>query len=199
MSMSATHTSGFNTGSDNQNKWLLYPLYSACQHSPLKGAGGGDGRALGSDVASLGQEGGAGPSAYVHGLRAARVNICFAGLGRGGSAACRRRRPWRPSFSFPRGRVSGQAASRRADLFRAHSCKRLSCLAWLARWPRPGIRGLLDLPSLPSLPRLFPGLPGFADLLGGLELGSFLLQLLCPWVGGQSADLQGGERAPNWA
>lgn len=64
MSMSATHTSGFNTGSDNQNKWLLFPLYSTCQHSPLKGGGGGDARGSGSDVArpGLGEGGGVRPS-----------------------------------------------------------------------------------------------------------------------------------------
>lgn len=189
MSMSATHTSGFNTGSDNQNKWLLYPLYSACQHSPLKGAGGGDGRALRSDVASLGQEGGVGPSACIHGLRAARVNICFAGLGE---------EAWRPAeggghggLAFPSlagGCLGGQPPRGRTSSERTPA---RDCPAWGG--------SLGGLPSLPSLPILLPGLPGFAGLLGGLELGSFLLQLLCPWVGGQSADLQGGERVPSWA
>lgn len=65
MSVSATHTSGFNTGSDNQNKWLLFPLYSTCQHSPLKSGRGGDTRGLGSDgdMARPGPGGGVGPSA----------------------------------------------------------------------------------------------------------------------------------------
>ncbi|KAM5311925.1 uncharacterized protein AAES06_021642 [Glossophaga mutica] len=63
MSMSATHTSGFNTGSDNQNKWLLFPLYSTCQHSPLKGGGGGDARGLGSDAARPALGRGAGSAA----------------------------------------------------------------------------------------------------------------------------------------
>lgn len=62
MSVSATHTSGFNTGSDNQNKWLLFPLYSTCQRPPLKGGGGGDTRGAGSDVARPGPGGGARPS-----------------------------------------------------------------------------------------------------------------------------------------
>lgn len=92
MSVSATHTSGFNTGSDNQNKWLLFPLYSTCQHSPLKGGGGGDTRGSGSDVARPGRgEGGVGCApapAEPRGLQAARVNICFAGL-RPGAEACR--------------------------------------------------------------------------------------------------------------
>jgi hypothetical protein len=34
----AAHTSGFNTGSDNQNKWWLFPLHSACPRSLLRGA-----------------------------------------------------------------------------------------------------------------------------------------------------------------
>lgn len=119
MSVSATHTSGFNTGSDNQNKWLLFPLYSTCQHFPLKGGGGGDTRGSGSDVARPGRgEGGVGCApapAEPRGLQAARVNICFAGLGPR-AEACRpaglhRKGPWRWSAPFP-GARSGRRAGR---------------------------------------------------------------------------------------
>lgn len=65
-------------------------------------------------------EGGAGPSpAELRGLRAARINICFAGLGRGAPASSGRRRPWRRRFPSavggsrgrrpPGGRVRGRA------------------------------------------------------------------------------------------
>lgn len=109
MSMSATHTSGFNTGSDNQNKWLLFPLYSTCQHSPLKGGGGGDARGLGSDVARPrpGPGRGAGPSpGRAPRPRAARINICFAGPGPGAAARAGRRR-WRRSLRSPRSGARG--------------------------------------------------------------------------------------------
>lgn len=46
VSVGNTHTSGFNTGGDSQNKWLLLPLHSACPRGPLRGDRGG-GRAPG--------------------------------------------------------------------------------------------------------------------------------------------------------
>lgn len=54
-------------------------------------------------------EGGAGPSpAELRGLRAARINICFAGLGRGAPASSGRRRRWRRRFpSAPGGSPAG--------------------------------------------------------------------------------------------
>lgn len=74
-------------------------------------------------------EGGAGPSpAELRGLRAARINICFAGLGRGAPASSGRRRRWRRRFpSAPGGspgrRPPGGRAARPgsppARLFRA--------------------------------------------------------------------------------
>lgn len=106
MSMSATHTSGFNTGSDNQNKWLLFPLYSTCQHSPLEGGGGGDARGPGSDVARPGLgEGGVRPSPG----RASRPPgsqgkylLCWPWTG-----GLHRKGPWRRSSPFPGARSQG--------------------------------------------------------------------------------------------
>lgn len=173
MSMSATHTSGFNTGSDNQNKWLLFPLYSACQRSPLKGGGGGDTQTLRERRGEAGLGRGCGPQPPgIRGLSAARVNICFSGLGRGGSASTGRHWPWGSSFSFPRrGSLGGQPPGGRTSTERAsaRSCPAQGSLlggpdqaSRASSWPPPG---LLGLPSLPQ------------GLLGGLELGSFLLPL----------------------
>lgn len=141
MSMSATHTSGFNTGSDNQNKWLLFPLYSTCQHSPLKGGGGGDARGLGSDVARPrpGPGRGAGPSpGRAPRPRAARINICFAGPGPGAAARAGRRR-WRRSLRSPR-------SGARGGLRPGDRAARLGSLRAGPAPPRPGLRA--------------PGLPG---------------------------------------
>lgn len=156
MSMSATHTSGFNTGSDNQNKWLLFPLYSACQRSPLKGGGGGDAKLFRERRGKAGLGRGCRPQPPgVHGLSAARVNICFAGLGRGASASTGRRWPWGSSFSFPRrGSLGGQPPGGQTSTERApaRSCPRGSSLGGpdqasrASSWPLPGLLGPLASP-----------------------------------------------------
>lgn len=93
MSMSATHTSGFNTGSDNQNKWLLFPLYSTCQHSPLKG--GGVGRTAAGWGAGPGQPG--------------KSLLCWSGTPSLG--VHREAWPWKPSCPSQRGGSPGRWAA----------------------------------------------------------------------------------------
>lgn len=101
MSVSAAHTSGFNTGSDNQNKWLLFPPYSASQHPPVKRRWGRDGAHCPGKGVGPGQ----------------RVQLCSAGT----SAATGRRGPGgqavRPSEEGVRaGGLRGPALPRRSSL-----------------------------------------------------------------------------------
>ena len=122
MSMSATHTSGFNTGSDNQNKWLLFPLYSTCQHSPLKGGGGGTDGASGATWTG----------------RAGRGKVGLAGVGR------EPRRPGgrgRGGVALPalEGAPGGQApGGRAAPLPRCPRGVALSAAATRPPGPAPG-------------------------------------------------------------
>lgn len=154
MSVSATHTSGFNTGSDNQNKWLLFPLYSTCQHSPLKGGGSGDARGLGSNAARPGLGRGCRPQPG----RATRPpgsqdKYLLCGPWTRSPGLLRKAAALAAALSLRSRRVSRPAASGRAgcaaQLPARPAFSRGACTSATATWP-PG-------PSGPSGPSGAPG------------------------------------------
>lgn len=156
-------------------------------------SGGGDGWASGSDVARLAREGARGP-----GPRAARLNICFAGLGRGAP------RWWEGGghggVAFPSFEEGVRPGSlQKGGPPQSMPLQELPCLGSPAQWwPRPVFLGLPSPPNLLGLRASQASLLlkplGPPQPLGQLEPGSLLAQLLGAAACGRSADLEVSEK-----